>query len=144
MINSKLVTIESSGKIGVLGGLIGPITTPCRLRIDVLISLINTGKVVYEVNPANVKEKIRLTRLNVRKENFSNNAARNVGQSGPKGAPGKPGVPLNSKTKIDIDTDNSKFNISVNDNKDIEITAKPKETNEKKVSTDTFVSNKKS
>lgn len=69
--NKKYVTIESPGKIGVLGGLVGPITTPSYLDIDIIISLINSGKAVYEVNPANVKEKIRLSRINVLKSNFN-------------------------------------------------------------------------
>ena len=67
---SKLVTIESIGKIHSLGGLNGPITTPTKIKIETIIELINSGKVVYEVNPTNLKDKIRLTRLNVYKNNF--------------------------------------------------------------------------
>lgn len=70
MARTKYVTIESPGKISVLGGLLGPITTPSYIDINIIISLINSGKVVYEVNPSNVKEKIRLTRKNVLNYNF--------------------------------------------------------------------------
>lgn len=67
MIRTKYVTIESSGKINELGGIIGPITTPTQLDINVIIALINSGKAVYEVNPANIKDKTRLNRMNVLK-----------------------------------------------------------------------------
>ena len=68
--NKKFVTVESPGKIAILGGLVGPITTPSYIDIDIIISLINAGKAVYEVNPANVKQKVRLSRINVLKSNF--------------------------------------------------------------------------
>jgi hypothetical protein len=64
---TKYVTIESPGKIPALGGLLGPITTPCYLDIDIIIGLINSGKAVYEVNPTNIREKTRLSRVNVLK-----------------------------------------------------------------------------
>lgn len=70
MARKKFVTIESSGKILALGGIMGPIKTPSYLDMDIIINLINSGKVVYEVNPANVKEKVRLTRVNVLKHNY--------------------------------------------------------------------------
>ena len=65
MVNKKYVTIESYGKINILGGIRGPITSPCYLDINVIIALINAGKAVYEVNPENTEEKTRLTRMNV-------------------------------------------------------------------------------
>lgn len=73
MAKTKYVTIESYGNIPGLGGLLGPITTPTHIDIDIIIALINGGKVVYEVNPRNVKEKIRLTRTNVLSNNFDTN-----------------------------------------------------------------------
>ena len=65
MPRTKLVTIESPGKLTALGGILGPITTPCYLDMNIIINLINSGKAVYEVNPKNFKEKTRLTRMNV-------------------------------------------------------------------------------
>ena len=62
---TKYVTIESPGKLPVLGGILGPIKTPCYLDIDIVVRLINMGKLVYEVNPANIREKVRLNRSNV-------------------------------------------------------------------------------
>lgn len=67
---TKLVTIESYGSISELGGINGPIVHPCRLDLDVIIRMVNTNKKVFEVNPANTNEKVRLSLSNVRSENF--------------------------------------------------------------------------
>lgn len=67
---NKLVTIESGGPIRVMGGISGPIKTPTSLSTTAIISLINDNMVVYEVNPKNYNEKIRLTRLNINSDNF--------------------------------------------------------------------------
>lgn len=67
---NKLVTIESSGPIRAMGGISGPIKTPTSLSTAAIISLINDNMVVYEVNPKNYNEKIRLTRLNINSDNF--------------------------------------------------------------------------
>ena len=67
MTRTKYVTIESPGKLPLLGGIMGPIKTPCYLDIDIIVKLINMGKLVYEVNPTNVKDKTRLNRSNVLK-----------------------------------------------------------------------------
>lgn len=71
MAQTKFVTIESYGKINELGGILGPITTPFYLNINTIISLINARKVVYEVNPANISDKVQLTRKNVLNDNFN-------------------------------------------------------------------------
>lgn len=71
MAQTKYVTVASMGKLAALGGLLGPITTPCHLDISVIIALINDGKVVYEVNPANISDRVRLTRANVLASNFN-------------------------------------------------------------------------
>ena len=103
MARTKYVTIESPGKLPILGGIIGPITTPCYLEIDIIIGLINSGKMVYEVNPANVKDKIRLTRLNVLKHNFtysSNHLKRNEVKSSDVGLSSTIVEPSSVKTTI--------------------------------------------
>ncbi len=69
-IKTKYVTIESPGPINALGGILGPIYTPCELDIKIVIKIVNSGKVVYEVNPKNTKEKVRLNISNVLKYNF--------------------------------------------------------------------------
>ena len=70
---NKLVTIESAGPIKMMGDINGPIKTPCSVSTNVIIDLLNSGKVVYEVNPKNHVEKIRLTRLNLHSNNFPAN-----------------------------------------------------------------------
>lgn len=67
---NKLVIIESSGPIRAMNNINGPIKTPCSLSINVISDLINDNKIVYEVNPKNYNEKIRLTRLNLFSDNF--------------------------------------------------------------------------
>lgn len=67
---NKLVTVESAGPIRLLGNINGPIKTPCSLSTDVIIDLINNNKIVYEVNPKNYNEKVRLTRLNINSDIF--------------------------------------------------------------------------
>lgn len=70
---NKLITIESTGPIKMMGNINGPISTPCSVSTTVIIDLLNSGKVVYEVNPKNHAEKVRLTRLNVNSNNFPTN-----------------------------------------------------------------------
>ena len=72
MAMTKLVVIESPGKIAALGGIVGPIRTPSKISTDVLIGLVNDGKIVYELNPANHSERVRLTRMNMFTNNFKN------------------------------------------------------------------------
>lgn len=67
---NKLVTIESNGPIKAMGGISGPIKTPTSVSITTIVSLINDNIVVYEVNPRNYSEKVRLTRLNINSINF--------------------------------------------------------------------------
>ena len=69
MARTKLVTIESYGNLHVLGGIKGPVMSPCNIDLPIIISLLNDGKIVYEVNPNNSKEKVRLTSENVLKYN---------------------------------------------------------------------------
>lgn len=83
MTKNKYVIIESSGPISALGGLLGPIISPTYLDIKTVINIVNSGKVVYEVNPMNINDKIRLTFQNVLKDNFikSTNKKQNVPKS---------------------------------------------------------------
>lgn len=75
---NKLVIIESAGPIEALGGISGPIKTPSSLSTNVISDLINSGKVVYEINPRNYNEKVKLTRLNVNTNNFQSNVKKTV------------------------------------------------------------------
>ena len=66
----KLVVIETNGTLPELGGISGPILNPCLLKESVLIRMVGNHRKVYEVNPKNSSDRIRLTLKNVRTENF--------------------------------------------------------------------------
>ena len=131
MSKTKLVTIESYGKLHALGGIMGPIITPCRIDISTIIMLMNSGKIVYEVNPSNVKEKVRLTRLNVNKDNFVKNTTQLVNTS-------------SVKTNVVEDTSYKNKNYNKNEKKSNTEGYVNKYNNDKCIESDIFVSNKKS
>lgn len=68
--DKKLCTISNSGPIPELGGIRGPITKPTELSMTLIRTLINEGYTIYEVNPMNRNEKVRLTFSNVNSVNF--------------------------------------------------------------------------
>ncbi len=67
----KLIIVESIGSIGELGGISGPILSPCYVPVDTINLLLNHQRKVFEVNPKNYNEKVRLSLKNLRKENFT-------------------------------------------------------------------------
>lgn len=67
---TKLVIIKDGGPIRSLGGISGPILSPTRITIPVIVDLINQGKHVFEVNPLDKKQAVQLNRLNVYRTNF--------------------------------------------------------------------------
>lgn len=67
---SKLCVILTDGPIAQLGGIRGPITTPTRIDVSAIISMVNSGMAVYEVNPRKHTEKKRLTFANINTNNF--------------------------------------------------------------------------
>lgn len=67
---TKLIIVESNGTIGELGGISGPILNPFEVPLSVIVRMINSHKHVYEVNPDNRNERVRLTLQNVRRDNF--------------------------------------------------------------------------
>lgn len=66
----KLIIVKSIGRLPIYGGISGPITTPTLMKETDIVSLINNRKDVYEVNPYNNEETIKLTRINYNKINF--------------------------------------------------------------------------
>lgn len=68
--NRKLVVITTNGPIMELGGIAGPVTYPCYVNIRTLINMVHGGISVYEVNPLNYDEQIKLTIQNVTASNF--------------------------------------------------------------------------
>ena len=141
MNRTKLVTIESYGRLAPLGGINGPISTPCNIDLKVIISLVNAGKVVYEVNPLNKSEKVRLTLSNVSSTNFNTTVKEPV----------KPVTPKVNVVKSPVKNDNhhydkkhnKKYHSNHNDNIDVVVEDKPVEIPFNVVNDD-FISNKKS
>ena len=110
MKKSKYVTIESPGKIAILGGIMGPIQTPTYLDIDIVISLINSGKVVYEVNPRDITDKTRLTLMNVLTDNYSQSTSKTGNKCDIKLSNAKPSNSSNKQSGVQtsiIDNANS-------------------------------------
>ena len=67
----KLVTVNYNGPIIELGSICGPISTPSQLTIDAISRLVLNKKEVWEYNPNNKREKVRLTFSNLNKDNFN-------------------------------------------------------------------------
>lgn len=67
---TKYIIVDSYGKLPMFGGIYGPVSTPFDANINAVIAAVNSGKKVYEVNKANPKQKVLLTRHNVLGNNF--------------------------------------------------------------------------
>lgn len=72
MPKTKMCIITTCAELPIMGGIHGPLHTPSPLTYREIITLINNGIDVYEVNPRNKSEKVKLTSTNAIKENFSN------------------------------------------------------------------------
>lgn len=66
----KLCIIDHYGTIRELGGITGPVLSPHKYAVSKILSMVNSGITVYEVNPADRNDKIRLTRSTVKTVNF--------------------------------------------------------------------------
>jgi len=69
--NKKLVIIKTNTVIPELGGIQGPVLSPFYLPEDKLLRLLAAHRGVYEVNPDNRNEMVRLTIKNLRTKNFA-------------------------------------------------------------------------
>ena len=66
----KLCVVPTDGRIAELGGIIGPVSRPTKISYSAIVSMLNRGVPVYEVNPKNVNERVRLNFRNVNSVNF--------------------------------------------------------------------------
>lgn len=71
----KLYTIETNGPIRGLDGITGPLTTPTMLETDDVIKMLRQKYVIYQHNPVDLKEKVRVTLTNVQSINFKTTRA---------------------------------------------------------------------
>lgn len=69
MVYTKLVTVTSTGSFSELGGIQGPIPSIVVMDVNTIYKLLTNGRIVYEHNPENRKQKKRLTLKNYRRKN---------------------------------------------------------------------------
>lgn len=116
----KLIIVKSSGTLPIYGGIRGPIINPITLDTKDIVELINKSKEIYEVNPYNIDETIKLTRVNCTTENF------------------KKIVPMAVSTndKKSVDTTTTEDSVDVVPDVIEKITEKKEETSNKSVSSE--------
>lgn len=74
-INTKMYIITTAKEIPCLGGITGPITTPVKLELSELIWLLNNGFTVYQCNPFDSNERVKVDRMNMHSITFTRNRA---------------------------------------------------------------------
>ncbi len=72
--NKKLITVLSGGPLPELHFITGPVFHPWYVDKTTVIQLVNNGRIVFEVNPQNRSERIKLTPKNMRLDNFGTDA----------------------------------------------------------------------
>ena len=105
MVYTKLVTVPSTGSFIELGGIQGPILSIVVMDVKTIYKLLVNGRIVYEHNPENRKQKKRLTLKNYRrKNNFAPDADEPRGDlvMGVEGMPDDDYIDENDKIYVDI------------------------------------------
>ena len=72
---SKKYIITTAKEIPCLSGICGPITEPVSLERNDVLALVKKGFEVYECNPYDPSERVRVTRANVNSITFSRGRA---------------------------------------------------------------------
>ena len=67
----KLYTIASNGPISCLAGIQGPLTTPTKMEFIDVLNMVKKGYAVYEHNPSDTTEKVRVTINNINSIKFT-------------------------------------------------------------------------
>lgn len=70
---NKVYTIDTCKEIPCLGGIVGPVTTPVRIKFSDVLWLIKNGYTVYQCNPYDSSEKILVTKSNINNIEFGKN-----------------------------------------------------------------------
>lgn len=71
----KLYTIATCKEIPCLGGICGPLTTPVHIEHNDVVKLIRNGYDVYQCNPYDSSEKVRVTLSNINTITFNRTRA---------------------------------------------------------------------
>lgn len=74
MAERKLVVVKDSGILHELGGIGGPILTPTRIPIEIILKMINNKRNVFECYPNDPRNEslwVKLTNANYKSSNFN-------------------------------------------------------------------------
>lgn len=63
-VKKNLYTVKDARVIDCLGGICGPIQHPTEIAESDIITLVRCGFTVYQHNPHNLREKVKVTRTN--------------------------------------------------------------------------------
>lgn len=107
---TKLCIVVSGGTLPILGGISGPILSPSKITISDIVTLLNAGKEVYEVNPWNRSQKVKLTTMNALDENFTRKSSTNIISNNTNYVQPKPSSSSASVKTTIVTKDNSKIN----------------------------------
>lgn len=77
----KLVVVKDSGPIPELNFVCGPILVPTKIDLKVIIKMIGNGRSVFECNPYNTDDQVKLELTNVKNNNFETRATKPVVES---------------------------------------------------------------
>ena len=77
----KLVVVKDSGPIPELNFVCGPILVPTKIDLKVIIKMIGNGRSVFECNPYNTDDQVKLELTNVKNNNFETQATKPVVES---------------------------------------------------------------
>lgn len=70
----KLVVVKDSGPIPELNFICGPILVPTKIELKTIIKMIGNGRSVFECNPSNTDDQVKLELTNVKNNNFETQA----------------------------------------------------------------------
>ena len=75
MAEKKLYIITTPREIPCLGGICGPVSTPVQLERNDVVNLVKKGFEIYQCNPYDTSERVRVTRGNINTITFSRTRA---------------------------------------------------------------------
>lgn len=68
----KLYTVASAKPICGMGGIQGPLTTPSKIKFNDVLEMVRKGYEIYQVNPVDHSEKVRVSISNINDIVFKN------------------------------------------------------------------------
>ena len=71
MSESRLYTIGTASPIEALGNIVGPLTVPTKIDHNSIVKMLKNGYVIYQHNPYDLTEKVRVTKMNINTIKFT-------------------------------------------------------------------------